>query len=392
MRDGSQGGKPNTADQKVGGKRVAWGKVDDQPQPAAKSGDKDKDEQITRRVLSKTLKEQGHTPEEVKAKLDEIFPPKPLSDEEKLQDVQERVEKAQRQYKHECTMHNNMHTSAVKRARELLEYRKAIGAQRDKAQQAKEHMERIQEEHDRLHAASAVAPPAQPAQSLDGIFTKVLAQSKLLDKLDSEEARRLKDLCIQTHKQLLQDAAAAADASTAAPAAVNAGAVPPATAAASGSATPARAATTPAEASGSAAAAGGMVAMDSAEEWSPGAVGQRQQPAIILAALPAPPSLSESQPMDDSRIKNARLREEPAASVSTSNTNQPEESEKKRFMLSSADDDELPDDVVLAEATNWGASIADCRVYGGVQQQAQQQQASDGFGSFAGPAGGQSLS
>ena len=375
---GSSGGKPNTTNQNAGNKRVTWGNVDDQSQPAARAS-VDKDEQITRRVLAKTLKDQGRTPEEVKAKLDEIFPPKPLSEEEKKKEVQERLEKAQRQHKHECFKHENMYAAAVKRAKELLEYRKSINVQRDKARLAKEHMERVQEEFDRTHAATPTAPTVQPARSIDGIFTKMLAQSKLLDKLDSEEARQLKDLCIQTHNQLMQDAAAPADAGSAVAAST-----------APGTASSAASSAAPAAVSGSAAAAGDMGAAGGVEEWVPGAVTQRQHPATILPALPTPPSLSDS--MDTSRIKNVRLREVSTASDSVSiSSNHPEEHERKRFMVPGDEDDlELPDDVVLDTATDWGISIADCRIYGVEQQQVQQQQVSNA-GSSLGPTGGPSF-
>ena len=357
------------------GKRVTW---QDQTPTAATEG---KEEQITRRLLTKTFKEQGLAPDDVKSKIDEIFPPKPLSDEEKRADVKERLEKAQRQHKHECTKHGDMHASAVKKARELLEYRNSIQAQLQKAQLAKEQVDRLQEEHDHVHAATVDAAPVQPALSVEGLITRAFAESKLLEKFDSNEAGRVKDLFIQLHQQLSQDTAATAGspasaASTAAASPASAAASPAsAAAAASGSAAPALTAIQSAAASvpsGSEAAAGVRSAAVSEEVFVPGAASQPQQPANALAALPPPPSL-QSVPMDDARIKNSRLREDSAAPHSSiSHTTRTEESENKRIMLPG--DEDLPDDMALATATNWGASIADCEVYGDGQQQVMQQQ------------------
>ena len=180
---GTQGGSPAKGrSNDPAGKRVAW---DSKPGNQGSKPASENEEQIARRVVVKTLREQGLTQEEVQAKLDEIIPPKPLTEEEQKQEITDKLEKAQRQHKHECTTHTNMHNAAVKKAKELLEYRRSLAAQLDKAQKAKELVERLQAEHERIHAASVVAAPVQPKHSAEGLFTKGLAESKLLDKLDS---------------------------------------------------------------------------------------------------------------------------------------------------------------------------------------------------------------
>ena len=150
------------------------------------------------------------------AAVDQLIPPTPQTPEEKLEEAATKLAKAQRMHKHEASKLDSMQQAAVRRAKELLEYKKSLADQRDKATQAKEELERCQAEHDKIHAESSPPPLAAAATtdtlpiSAAALVTRELSESKLLDGVDAERANQIKDLVLQLHSRLAhQDRAAA---------------------------------------------------------------------------------------------------------------------------------------------------------------------------------------
>ena len=151
----------------------------------------------TRKFLLETYKESADP--EVLAMVNKLAPEKEPTQEELRSSIAERLQKATKRQAHEARKYESMHQASVNRAKELLEYNESVQRQREIATEAKDQLQELQLEHDRLHAE--LVPPNRGANldaatglSLDGIITRELAVRKLGDNVPAHIAAGLTDV------------------------------------------------------------------------------------------------------------------------------------------------------------------------------------------------------
>ena len=124
---------------------------------------------IKKEKLEQEFRQQYKDDPVMLAKADEIWPPKPKSSCELLQDAEEALERAEAAAKHARKMHTDMYGSLVKKSEELLAYQIKVDEKRDasasaeaEANEARQALQELKMQH------SEESPPAP-------VFTKAAA-------------------------------------------------------------------------------------------------------------------------------------------------------------------------------------------------------------------------
>ena len=125
---------------------------------------------------------------EIMAAINSVAPQVPLTVEELREQSNEKLLKAKKKQAHEARKYDDMYKASIKMANELLEYNKAVSAQRDSVTQSKAECEKAQLEYDEHHAKPDVTMAgandndnAATQLTLDGIITKELSEQRIAD-------------------------------------------------------------------------------------------------------------------------------------------------------------------------------------------------------------------
>ena len=173
--------------------RNDWGMGASQPTKASKPTSEDIEQQNLRKMLATQFKNKGISAEEIQARVDEIVPPKPLSMEERKQQIEDKLQKATTRHTHEAGKYTNMYQASIEKGRALLAYHDKVQTQKETAEAAKDEMQKIQLERDQLHSQSDTASAATPSgrASLDGIIAREIAAQRLADDIPPHVASGL---------------------------------------------------------------------------------------------------------------------------------------------------------------------------------------------------------
>ena len=141
-----------------------------------------------RKWLLKQNKDQAKD-ESILAAVDKLVPEKALSDEERTEMLRKQLEKAETSHVHESKVYSDQHAALLQRAQELCDYEQRVEAQKAKAEDSKQRMERAQAELDK-HLASA-APPRNAADGdvITRLVTRTLAAGLSQHALDANVGR-----------------------------------------------------------------------------------------------------------------------------------------------------------------------------------------------------------
>ena len=136
---------------------------------------------------------------EIMAAIDSVAPQIPLTDEELREQSNDKLLKAKKKQAHEARKYDDMYKASVKMAKELLEYNKAVQAQRDAVTQSKEDCEKAQLEYDQHHSKPDVvmvgaSDDKTTGLSLDGIITRELSTQRIADDVPAHLQDRLLDV------------------------------------------------------------------------------------------------------------------------------------------------------------------------------------------------------
>ena len=118
------------------------------------------------------------------AAVDSLVPQKPLTPQEQREQLQERLDKANRQYHHATRVAEDMHKKHVKLATTLMDHSKKVDEHAELTQKAKLDMEQLQDEWDKLSTSMAADTATLDTGVLDmgdntavtGIVSKVLSK------------------------------------------------------------------------------------------------------------------------------------------------------------------------------------------------------------------------